>query len=320
MSLLSELTRPFWLRGLHAIADHDHATIRAWIRNGTYQIYQPLETDGAVLSFTEASEIVEAYAGDCSRMSIAAFESIEGIHPSPRLPRSMAWMLVRSYYAAFFAAHAVLRVFGRSCTQLDGNSLSSIHEVADLFGQRNGKTLPKSIYSVRANADEGTVQLRRLTSSDGGSHAAVWSELSDLLSELSEKILSGGGARATTQVVSAKLIEIRAATLGFTQTTGWLSSMRNRVNYQLEFGAWFPYRERLPYYDLLFGILDRWKADPMTFSVWPDRGRDLQRFVETTVMLVSFCRAVVEDMAARAPSGRSFHRSGCLALMERLNQ
>jgi hypothetical protein len=319
MSLLSEMTRPYWLAGLHAVTDVRTSNIRNWIVAGNYQIYSPLEAETAVLSFQDADSIAIAFAGDITRMSVAAFESVEGITPSSRLPKSTAWLLVRAYYAAFFAAHCVLRVFGRSCTQLDANAVNSIHEIADLFDQRGQIALTKGIYRGHVITDGGAFKLSRLSALGGGSHTLLWAEFSALLSYLSERVLLDTATRPG-QAVSAKLIEIQTALLGFSHTTGWLSIIRNRVNYQLEYGTWFPYRERAAYYDSLFDILARWKVDPMQLNFWSERGRELQRFMEANVIVLSLCRAIIEDMSSRAPSGRSFHRFGFNALIDLLSQ
>lgn len=320
MSLLSELTRPYWLPGLHSVSDFRSASIRSWINNGEYQVYSTLQQDQALLNFQTIDPVARAFAGDISRMSVAAFESIEGIAPSARLPKSSAWMLVRSYYAAFFAAHCLLRIFGRSCTQLDNSSVNAIHEIADLFGERGDANLHKGLYRVLVDSVASTVQLERISSAEGGSHIVLWAEFSSLLSTLSETVLVSTPTRAG-QLVSAKLIELRTAMLGFSAASNsWLSFVRNRINYQLEFGAWFPYRERQPYYDTLFEKAATWEVDPMDLTVWSEKGRELQRFIETIVMIVSMCRVVIEDMTVRAPTGKSFHRYGYQALLGILRQ
>ncbi len=319
MSLLSEMTRPYWLPRLNAITDVRRSSVRNWIAAGEYQIYSPLQVDSIALAFQEISPVATAYAGDIVRMSVAAFESVEGISPSSRLPRSTAWLLVRAYYSAFFAAHCVLRIFGRSCTQLDGEAIGAIHAIADLFDQRAETTLSRGLYRTLVDTDGKVVRLTRLSVADGGSHTVLWSEFSALLRHLSDRILEDTATRPG-QAVSAKLVEIQNALLGFSNTTGWLSVIRNRVNYQHEYGAWFPYRERVPYYDGLFDILERWRADPMELSFSTDKGRELQRFLEAIVVVLGLCRAIIEDMSSRAPAGRSFHRHGFNALIDLLNQ
>jgi hypothetical protein len=313
------MTRPYWLPKLHAIKDVRGSSVRHWVTARDYQIYTSLQANAAVLSFRDIESVAAAYAGDITRMSVAAFESLDGITPSPRLPKSTAWLLIRAYYAAFFAAHCVLRVFGRSCSQLDGNAVSSIHEVADLFEERNAMSLSRGLYRCHVHSESNELHLTRLPGADGGSHSALWAELSSLLSYLSERILLETTTRPG-QLVSAKLIEIRTVLLGVSQNTGWLSTIRNRINYQHEYGTWFPYQNRSPYYDGLFDILEGWKKDPMQLQFWPSNGRELQRFMEATVVVLSFCRVIVEDMSSRAPGGQTFHRYGFNALIDRLNQ
>ena len=50
------------------------------------------------------------------------------------LPKSTGWILIRAYYAAFFAAHSLLRMFGISCIQLDAQQITAISRVAHALG------------------------------------------------------------------------------------------------------------------------------------------------------------------------------------------
>jgi hypothetical protein len=321
VSLLAELTRPYWLPGIHAVSGKPAKGVAAWVAAEDFQIYAPLDADEAVLSFAMPEAIVAAFAGDASRMAIAALESIEGIRSNNKLPKSMGWLFVRSYYSAFFAAHAVLRMFGRSATQLETPHTSSIHAVADAYGVRNGKSLTKGIYGFTVDVPARRVTMRKRAGGDGGSHATMWGMFVELLTSLSSDVLASGAARVPAQNVSNKLVELRDVLINSGFPGGnWLSHMRNRVNYQLAFGTWFPYAERQPYYDGLFESCDLWREDPMSVSVWSQRGRDLQRFIEATALITSICRALSVDMAGRHPTGKSFHRYGALALLSRFAQ
>ena len=109
--------RPYWLPGLNEVNKCVLMGLGGWITEKEFQIYQQLENEKVILSISRPDSLKSAFAADCNRMSSAAFESIENITPSENLPRSVAWLIIRSYYSAFFAAHAILRMVGISCTQ-----------------------------------------------------------------------------------------------------------------------------------------------------------------------------------------------------------
>jgi hypothetical protein len=318
-SLLVELLRPYWIPGIHTITGHQLAGIQSWITSEKFQIYSPVRLESTILNFSPDNSPVAAFAGDASRMASASIESIEGISPSPALPKSIGWLLIRVYYASFFAGHAILRMLGRSCSQLDQAQLESLDTVAELFGQQN-EALTRGLYLCTFDASAKAVTLSKMDSTGQGSHGAMWRTLYGALGDISTDLLASGLPARVVQPVSGKLIELREALSQRGTGNGtWLSFVRNRANYQLSFGAWFPYTDRLKYYEKLFESLAMWRRDPLDISIWLQEGRELQRFVDTCVCLVAICRAMSEDMAARCPKGKPFHGFGCLAVINHLS-
>lgn len=322
MSILADYFRPFWLPRINEVSGNQQQTIVGWLASEQYQIYSDLNADGCDLSFVDVAPLAAAFAADVSRMGGAAFESIEAIVPSASLPKSVGWLIIRSYYSAFFAAHAVLRMLGHSCTQLDATHIASLHRVADAFGHRAGHTLQRGFYVLTVSAPNCAMTLRRLDAGTDGSHGAMWTVFYDLMGDISTQLLSAPGASLPAQQVAAKLYELRSvlSNFGGSARGTWLSYVRNRANYQHAFAAWFPYRQRPAYYGSLYQSVKRWRDDPMTISVWAQAGRDVQRFIEVCAIIVAICRVMSEDMAERCPQGRSFHEFGALAVLNHLTE
>ena len=317
MSILAELTRPYWLPGIHAVAGRQPNGLAAWIAEEEFQIYVPLTRDTATVSFVDASPIVNAYAGDCGRMAAAAIESAVDVEPSTRLPRSTAWFIIRAYYSAFFAAHAVLRMFGVSLTQLEGAHAAAITDIADIFGMANGAVLAGGFYVCKCDAHAKTLSVVKALTADR-SHGAVWRALHDVLGDIADSILASSTPAAPAQQVAAKLTEVRTALSYDARVSkgSWLSEVRNRTNYRHDYGTWYPYVDRMQYYDRLYDLFAQWRDDPMKISLWSQPGRDLQRFAEASAFIVALCRVMSEDMAKRCPKGASFHRTSSLAIRE----
>src|SRR4051794_24933660 len=145
MSLVDEL-RSLWLPGIHAVNGRPQKSLIGLLANMQYQIYAPTTPTTAALHFANWSLPVEAYAGDSARVSTAAFETIEGIRPSAPLPKSAGWLLVRGYYAAFFAAHAIGRMLGTSILRIDNVTATAIDSISNLFNTQPAGGLERGLY------------------------------------------------------------------------------------------------------------------------------------------------------------------------------
>lgn len=319
MSVFADEFRPFWLAGMHKVSGRQQKGLLGLLAERSYQIYTPVSPTMAVLHFQDWEHVASAFAADCGRMSSATLETVEGITQSEALPKSAGWLMVRGYYAAFFAAHSVERMLGRSISQLDGSATHAVDTVASAFGMLSGGNLGRGTFVCVANSAAQTLTLQK-TYADGA-HEALWNDFIDLLRNVTAKMLGQSQASAAAQRVVGKLVELETSLTnsGAIEGGNWLSLVRNRVNYQHTFGAWFPYRERVAYYDKLYEKMDGWRKDPDNLSIWPQPGRDVQRFIETCAMLVAICRELCTDMAKRCPVGKSFHDYASVGLMRHLN-
>lgn len=318
MSYLANELRRFWLSELHKVSGPQHGGLPGLIAAQRYQVYSSITATSAVLTFSDWRDVTKAFAGDCGRMSSAAVETVTDIVRNERLPKSLGWCLVRAYYSAFFAAHAVERLLGRSVVQIDGQAAAAINAIGSAYGNLNAPGITRGTFVCVADGANKTLAINKVNAD--GSHAALWLDFLKLLRQTANEILSSNATTADGQAAAAKLSELEAAltATGTFQGGSWLSFVRNRVNYQHAFGAWYPYKERSPYYSDLHSKIQSWKNDPVTFSIWPQKGRELQRFIETSMMIVALCRELCADMAQRCPQGRSFHEFASHALIKHL--
>ncbi|MEP6960660.1 MAG: hypothetical protein ABI995_01180, partial [Acidobacteriota bacterium] len=122
------------------------------------------------------------------------------------------------------------------------------------------------------------------------------------------------------QQVSIKLAEL-VDNLRFEASPkgNWLSTVRNRVNYRHDFGAWYPYRGQHPTGAVDDRLVLNWLHDPMSINLTSHNEGELRRFQETCSFIIATCRVLAEDMSERCSTGRSFHTYGWIA-MSRLAQ
>jgi len=320
MSAIADELRPLWMPDLHKVVGRQERGLIGLIASEHFQVYSQTSSTTAELHFSDWDSVAQAFAADCARMSMAAVETLEGNLASPRLPKSIGWLLIRAYYGGFFGAHALGRMLGRSVTRLDTSATNAIDRVAALFGTNTPGGLQRGLYVCTADGAAKTLSLAKIVADS--SHEAFWIDFAKLLQVATTRILSRTKASATAQRAASTLAEIEDAIKdGGSQLKGsWLSVIRNRINYQHGFGAWYPYQSSQDYYGQLQGKAQSWRNDPDTFSIWPRPGRELQRFVETSTLLVAICIDVSKDMTKRCPAGTSFHEYSVGALINNLNR
>ena len=314
-SVAAAVLQQCWLPGLNSVAGRPGRSFSGWMASGLFQVYHPLAPTSATLTVSDLRPLCEAFAFESNRFSTASFESAYHISNPERLPKSHSWPLVQLYYAGFFAAHAIMRMFGSSCSQLNRADVDSIQEVADLFGMAGTVRLSRGFYRIEFVRQNQQLVFRRLDSALGGVHELFWREFTEMIDGVTAQILQTRLHPASDARVSGKLVELVDALRSSNCADGsWLSKIRNEINYRHGFGIWFPYQGYSSSLDTVVAKRDRWQNDPMTITI--DRSsHELCGFQDACLMLLSFCRVLVEHMANRCPSGKSFHLFGPLGFL-----
>jgi hypothetical protein len=252
MSILATSLRAFWLPGLNSVTGRAIKGLGAWVADEEYQIYTPVSPEGFVLEVSSPEKLLSAIAADVDRCAIASFESVNHVTKSDSLPRSTAWLVITSYYAAFFAAHAIARMFGTAFVSFDRNQANSVSTIADLFGV-GGAPVSAGYYECAYDSSTRRLSCKRFGSAAGGVHELFWRTFYALTRKMSnDVVLSPSGVPANNQLAAVKLSEL-TDNLGYRATAkgNWLSVVRNAVNYSHRFGTWFPYAGRSPYFSNL---------------------------------------------------------------------
>lgn len=315
MSIIANAIRQLWVPGINDVTGMLNKQFSAWFCDEEYQIYDPLQPNSFILTTYYLKPTLNAFACDCSRMAIASFESICMLRKNPKIPKSTAWFLLNSYYAAFFAAHSIVRMLGIACSQIDTPQARSIYKIAALFGETNGQKVSNGLYICKFDANTNKLICNKTGSKDGGAHESFWVEFSSIIRDMSSQVLSLKGDAVDLQQVSLKLDELyNNLTYSHCNNGSWLSYVRNKINYKHHLGCWYPYKGFISNYDLLFNQKNAWNADPITIQL--KAGDDLLRFLSTCNFIVSLCRVLVMDMANRCSMGKSFHEYGALAFLK----
>jgi hypothetical protein len=322
MSILANVIRPLWLRGLNDISGVHVKGIDGWICDEEYQIYSPVTATSFVLNVANPEPLLEAYASDINRIAVASFETPDSIVRLSAFPKSTAWLVIKTYYAAFFAAHAFIRMLGMSCSTVDREQINSIARVANLYNNASSQPMRGGLYRMSFNPVAGQLEGAHIKNVAAGPHEAFWLIFHERIGRLSSEVLTTGvETTANRQLVSGKLSEL-ASNLSFASSGKgrWLSVIRNSVNYNLKHATWYPYAGQKPYYPQLFDKKSEWKADPMELDLTSHVGKDLRRFQVTCDFIIGMLRTSITEMVRRCSVGKSFHTFGSVAFLNLLEQ
>ena len=322
MSILANVIRPLWLRGLNDISGMHIKGIDGWICDEEYQIYAPVTATSFVLNVANPEPLLEAYASEINRIAVASFETPDSVVRLSTFPKSTAWLVIKTYYAAFFAAHAFIRMLGTSCSILDREQINSIAKVASLYNNASSQPMRGGLYRMAFNPIASQLEGVHIKTVAAGPHEAFWLVFQERIDRLSSEVLTTGvDTLANRQLVSSKLSEL-ASNLSFASSGKgrWLSVIRNSVNYQQKYSTWYPYAEQKPYYQQLFNKKSEWKADPMELDLTSHAGKDLRRFQVTCNFIVGMLRTSIAEMVRRCSVGKSFHTYGSTAFLNLLEQ
>lgn len=307
---LANSLRLLWIQGLPESTGPRSVTTEKFIQPKYVTVTGANEGDGLRLYAGNPSIAVAYFSHETDRFASASFESILTGGKVAAYPRSTAWLIIRAYYAAFFAVHALLRMHGWACTRLLPNTVAKLNGELEQFYPSSPK-LTAGLYLLRLQPDAREIVCKKMDgTTQGGTHEALWSILDDYLAAATTTVLSVPDQDHQEFVL---LIDEFRRLLGKFGGSTWFTQLRNRVNYSHEYGTWFPYSRSTCDYDRLEAAMDHWKSEPA--NALKVAGRDeLVLFMSACAFLVGVCSATIRDLAYRSKSTSPFRKSSGLLL------
>ncbi len=318
MSLLADALQPFLVRQLAAIRGRmDFMSLADVITSSTvgYDLSFDDADQSITVDFREPNYLTTALAADSCRFAASSFQTISLAAAEMMERDSVAWSLVKLYYSAFYAGHALTRLFGEGCSYFDRSHIVRLTEIADILGLQRSFAIESGLYRCTLNQTSTALKCVRARAGSGGAHEAFWAIFGMRVRAISEAVLEGGLTRADAQAAFAKLdsfSDIIRRRTGFS----WLSGMRNDVQYRHQFGVWFPAQLRMPDRRFLSGLARDWQRDPMQIDLNVGRVDPLGEFVACCIFVVALCYAMLERIAERSTAGaKSFVLLGPMAFV-----
>lgn len=275
--------------------------IRALLSRGSYAI-DAMSADVVRFDGIDSDELLSCVLSDYSRFALASLESRLLATMPYYTPRAVAWPLVKDYYAAFYAGHAVLRATGTGIVRIDDALPSSITRLGRIYVGPTF-TFVKGTYRYEIGGLGQTQMSLTLTRLDSSSaiHASFWEHFSAFLNELGNAVVRNQEPQSAQIVGRLEEFARLLRGAGGDSSTGGLSEFRNAVNYRHEYGVWFPFAPSNP--------RDRAASLPIAgnASVRLDidgRNQPIRAFQHAAIFMASLNYDLAELVIARAASKR----------------
>jgi hypothetical protein len=320
MSVLLDSLRAYWLPDIANTKSSLDFSTSEWVKRGGFYVSTVSSTTSFSLQIASVADVNDLFAATANRPFTGCFESLASISEISKVPRSLAWFIIKLYYAAFFAAHGQMRVCGVSCTNLDAVDAVRIYELAKLQGLSGSATkIASGQYMVKFDAHSLTLSFKAIQS--GGSHEALWSAYRNFLNGIIDTSPTMIPIQQQRKVVVDKLTAINALlSLKGSNGGNWLSKVRNSVQYRQSHGVWYPYSlgKAVPG-PLIHKAVARFKEDPDGFLLATSLAVDsdeVRTFCEGALFLSCLARGTVLDLSARASVKSAIARQGAANLLK----
>jgi len=312
MSLAADALQPFIVRELASLSGRARGSTLAEVivsETAAYYLTFDNAAQSLTLDFAEPNYLIEAFAADCCRFSLAAFQTISQVSTEIMQRDSVAWSLIKVYYSAFYAGHALLRIFGEACSFFDRQHCMRLVEVGLALGQRPAFTVDSGLYRCTLNQTSTALTCVK-TRGAAGVHEAFWTVFGSRVQSLSEATLAGTLVQRDAQAVFIQLgalINIVRRRAGYS----WLSGIRNDLQYRHHYGVWFPAKLKQNDKLSLSQLIRDWQRDPMEIDLDMRRLGLLGDFVAACIFIVALCHTMLVRIAERSAAGdQSFVRLG----------
>lgn len=320
-SIFASSLRPFWVDGLITIiGPQKKLLLDKFDEKKGYVFYHPIEPQFFKASLTDYELFLCGYAADINRFGCAAIESMHEIHYKPLFSKSHSWKCIKAYYAAYYAAHSILRMHGISCTNFEKENLNQIENVADAWGMKNDISIEKGYYQCIIDSTAKEILCRKIsTAGSKGSHEQLWSVFLNHLEYVIFEI-SRSNLTPELQIILNKLVDLKNILKANGANGGnWLSKVRNEINYKHVSGLWYPYKDAEKYFEKIETIIQNWEETPEKIDLSANHAKPILRYLDACIFIVSLYLNSAKDMASLCTKGTSFQKQGILSLINKIN-
>lgn len=288
-SLISEILRTQAFYGLSS-SERTDKSFKWWIESGNYTFNSPPTTKSFDIVANNPEDILRTICHDISRFGNSSIESVANITDEPKFPKSNGWMSIRIYYSAFFAAHCLLRMFGRCCSYFNGPSLKELNSVAQL-NFPGSKRISDGNYLIKLNKSGNNIFIA--AQDIDSSHAGLWKSFHELLNELQVSIAATALFTTEEKNTCVKFLSDLSRRVGRNGNKSWLSMVRNEINYNHSMNSWsINYTKKSTDNNNIKIYAEKWKVE-CNSEIFSDNLEEKIEFIETSAAIISLMKDMV---------------------------
>ncbi len=276
--------------------------LHQWIKSNRFSSAQRIGKCWHLEAYSE-TELYSTFTPDFQRFSFSSFETFSLARLEAEKCNSTGWPLLKLYYSAFFAAHALTRATGQGQVNLDSSVVESVNDYTAIIGDAG--ELQTGTYKASIEEENDRVFLRLEPSSEGGGvHDNFWKFFCKYLdglarSAVKDELPSAGAFLRETDALTSCIRD--------SNTSGvWFSATRNAINYRHEFDCWLPNDKKSAPRKLIFpSELGDPDAMESTLTDWHN---DLARVVQLSTYLASLNHQLILRVQNEISGNESFSR------------
>jgi hypothetical protein len=290
----TDLLRQLFISGLLSTKKNsDEKDFKGWISSGKYML-RKLDKTSATLYVNNKTAFISMLAYDSSRMASASFESMQAIKIHTDLPKSYAWMAIKSYYAAFFAAHSILRSFGYVASQLERGHTKLLSDYAKSLSLTFPPQNDSGFFCGQLDKNTYELALKKMNNT----HEDTWALFTECLKKIRADVMSLNSIQTKQQSMFVQLdVMIDLLTNNGSSSRGnFLSLFRNNINYRHEYHAWYPYGKNSLQGDEIYAVINQWSKEKILFPNAWKKSREVYNFFCLCTLIVNMCYSVVKEI------------------------
>lgn len=216
---------------------------KKWIVSGTY-VPEWSEQGDLVLKRANVEAFTRAVSFDYDRFALAAQESrIVALSEREKFG-VIGWPLLKQYYSAFFAAHAIMRCRGAGIVRIDAEQSAAISLILQSYLGDDAKLRPGNYYYSASKGDQdrnGELTISFAASKDGkGAHEGFWDRFVKYLEFEADRAVTDG--LPDNQDFVSYSLQIKESIMSGGAV--WISKIRNEINYSHAHQSWMPLNKK----------------------------------------------------------------------------
>lgn len=265
-------------------------SLKLWLTEGNY--YVNSAEPNLQLYCQSVEEVQKSFSLDAFKFSAHAAQTVFELERTGAYPKLTAWRMIQAYYAAFYAAHSILRFFGRSFSHLENGHVQFLSSRSSSELGMSPR-LPSSYYLVQLSLSNRLLTFSRHSES----HKDMWLCFLALSDEISREAHSLRATRERKQDFSLIFSHLSDALTnrGRHPAGNWLSLMRNEVTYKSSHGVWFPFEKTTPTFEDLMAKHKDWRKCERLLDDPNLIRNDRERFFATAFLIIDLALSISFD-------------------------